>query len=124
MRESNLKTDEANPSPFKQPFLELCLFGETVKKDSPFGSVWFIDVDGKIEKYITKDNKPTDLLLDLCRSIAKAGMVVKGFDRYKGSGGPSMLLRNGALFHRAGSIEDPEPTVLAYEYREPEYRKK
>ena len=113
---------EDNPAPFRQPFLELVLAGGEATKISPRSSVFHIDVGGKIEKYITKEHRPTELLIGLCKAFAKAGVVVTEFNRYKGSAGPAAVLLNGALFYRVDVFERPPGEVFAYEYREPKYR--
>ncbi len=112
-----------NPSPFKQPFLVLNLKGDKHEALSCSDhSTAYIDVDGQIEKYITGDNTPTDLLVELCKAFAKSGAVVASFGRYLGSAGPNMLLRNGVLFVRHRAIQEPPADVLAYEYREPKFK--
>lgn len=116
-----LQLSKENPVPFKQPFLELTLAGDGAKKLSRDG-ILYIDVDGKIDKYITKEHVPTELLVELCRALAKAGAVVTEYARYKGSGGPNVVMRNGALFYRMNNVEHPPEEVFAYEYREPKYR--
>lgn len=117
-----LALDKDNPSPFKQPFLELTIAGGGVPRISDNGSQLYIDVDGQIDKYITEDHQPTLRLVELCKSFAKAGVVVTEYARYVGSGGPSVIMRHGALFYRMRSVEDPPEDVFAYEYREPKYR--
>jgi hypothetical protein len=115
-----LTLSKDNPSPFIQPFLELQLKGDGAKRLSP-GGMLLIDVGGEIEKYITDDHEPTELLVDLCRGFAKAGAVVSVFNRYRGSAGPHIIMRHGALFYRMIDVENPPEEVLAYEYRAPKY---
>jgi len=117
-----LKLSPDNPLPFAQPFLELTLGGEQLENVAPKGFLCLIDVGGQIEKYITKKNTPTRRLIDLCKSFAKAGVVVKTYTRYNGSAGPHAILRNGALFYRMDAFENPPEEVHAYQYRAPEYR--
>ena len=116
-----LKMCHANPTPFKQPFLELRIGGDVAKKILPHCPAFFIDVDGQIEKYISKENTPTKRLVNLCKSLAKAGIMVTGFQRYSGSAGPNVIMRNGALFQRMGTVEHPNVEVWAFEYRKPLY---
>jgi hypothetical protein len=112
-----------DPLPFKQPFLTLDLVGDGRKKlnCSDHGTM-HIEVDGQIDKYITEYDEPTDLLIELCKAIAKSGAVVQSFGTYTGSAGPNMLLRNGVLFVRHSAIEKPPADVLAYEYKAPLFR--
>lgn len=111
----------STPSIFIQPLLELTLSGTGSKTLSREG-VMFIDVGGNIDDFITDKNEPTELFVRLCKTIAKAGAVVVSFNRYSGSGGPSHMLRNGALFQRMDAIMHPPKETLAYEYRVPVYR--
>ena len=122
MEDTVLDLSPENPIPFKQPYLELKLKGGEAENLAPNLSRLFIDVGGKIAKYITKDKQPTDLLIELCKSMAKAGAVVMTFGQYVGSAGPNAILRNGALFYRMGRFEEPPPEVLAYEFRMPTHR--
>ena len=119
----HISANADNPLPYKQPFLVLTLKGEKSKalNCSDHGVV-HIDVDGQIEKYITEDNEPTELLVTLCKAFAKSGAVVDSFGCYQGSAGPNMLLRNGVLFVRHKAIEEPPADVLAYEYQEPLFK--
>jgi hypothetical protein len=110
-----------NPKIFVQPFLELTLAGTASKSLSSEG-VMFIDVGGRIDDFITDKNEPTELLVRLCKRIAKAGAVVTSFQRYAGSGGASHMLRGDALFARMATIDQPPKETLAYEYRVPVYR--
>jgi hypothetical protein len=106
------------------PYLELTVFGEglkTIEPEDKMHAVWFIDVGGKIEKYIS-DGHPTDLLQALCKQIASGGIMVKSFSSYRGSGGPSHILRNGTLFRRIEFRENPDNNVFAYQSRVPTYR--
>lgn len=122
-RNPHMPGDADNPSPFKQPFLVLNLKGDKHEALSCSDhSTAYIDVDGQIEKYITEEDTPTDLLVELCKAFAKSGAVVASFGRYRGSAGPNMLLRNGVLFVRQREIEEPPADVLAYEYREPKFK--
>lgn len=115
----HMSANADNPLPFKQPFLVLNLMGDKSKVlNCSDHSTVHIDVDGQIEKYISEDDKPTELLVELCKAFAKSGAVVGSFGRYLGSAGPNMLLRNGVLFVRHKAIEEPPVDVLAYEYRE------
>ena len=61
-------------------------------------------------------------LHELCESLANAGIMVRGFDRYEGSAGPTAVLLNGALFYRMNDIERVPPEVWAYKFRPPVYR--
>ncbi|MBY0538023.1 hypothetical protein K2P47_01340 [Patescibacteria group bacterium] len=116
----HMSANADNPLPFKQPFLTITLKGDNSKAlNCSDHGVAHIDVDGQIEKYISEDNKPTGLLIELCKAFAKAGAVAVSFGRYRGSAGPNMLLRNGVLFIRHTAIEEPPADVLAYEYRTP-----
>jgi hypothetical protein len=117
-----LVLQEDNPTPFRQPFLELELYGEGAKKLGVEHVMWLIDVNGRIEKYITEHYLPTRRLERLCRSLAKCGILVKSFQRYTGSAGPHVILRNGALFYRMNSIEAGISDVPAYAYTRPTYR--
>lgn len=123
-RNPHMSANADNPVPYKQPFLVLTLKGDKSKElNSVDNSSVNIDVDGQIEKYITEDNKPTDLLVELCKAFAKSGAVAVSFGRYQGSAGPNMLLRNGVLFVRHKAIEEPPGDVLVYEYRAPEFHR-
>jgi hypothetical protein len=113
---------EDDPSPFKQPFLELVIKGDVARQITPNCPFWLVDVDGKIDTYISKENKPKAPLIRLCRTLAKAGIVVTQFGRYTGSAGPHVVMRNGVLFYRMGNIENVPPEVLAFAYRTPIYR--
>jgi hypothetical protein len=115
-------TDRVNTAPsFQQPFLELIVKGEQARNffNTP---MYLIDVEGKIELYIDDDRSPTPLLIELCDKLAKAGILVTEFKGYEGSAGPHFILRNGVLFHRTMSIEEPSDDVLAYAPRIPKYR--
>lgn len=118
----NLELSDDNPSPFIQPFLELIVGGPRLKELGLDTVSWLVEVDGQIGKYITKGNASTKLLNQLCESLANAGIMVKGFDRYKGSAGPHVVLLNGALFYRMSAIERVPPEVWAYKFRPPVYR--
>ncbi|MBL8157930.1 hypothetical protein JNK62_00075 [bacterium] len=111
-------------SAFKQPLLEVTVKGDGVKKaaGAAESSVWFIDVDGQIDQFISKNNTPKKPFIELCKKLARSGVVVTGFQPYKGSGGPNFLLRNGELFHRLSDLGTRSDTILSYEYRVPVYR--
>lgn len=105
--------DSDNPSPFKQPFLFI-RFGPNEYNGRGYG--WYVDVDGKIGLYL-KDPKTTgsevnrmsdatDLMKDIVSQLAKQGKVVSSIGTYKGSAGPTHILRNGALFRRV-CLNDP-----------------
>lgn len=111
-----------DPSPFQQPFLELVIKGDVARQITPDCPFWLVDVDGKIDIYISKDNKPKAPLIRLCRTLAKAGIVVTEFGRYIGSAGPHIVMRNGILFYRMKEVEEVPPEVLAFAYRIPVYR--
>lgn len=111
-----------DPSPFQQPFLELVIKGDVARQITPGCPFWLVDVDGKIDTYISKKNTPKQPLIRLCKTLAKAGIVVTKFGRYVGSAGPHIVMRNGVLFYRMGNIENVPPEVLAFAYRVPVYR--
>ncbi len=120
----NLLLSDDNPVRFKQPFLSLILTGEGAKRFAKSSyPACFIDVNGKVGLYITKDNKPTERLVNLCKAFARAGVRVRGFDHYTGSAGPSFLLRNGALFERNLEIENADLSESSLEYVEPGFRR-
>jgi hypothetical protein len=124
MPAQNLKLSPHNPSPFKQPFLALSLTGEgAVAASGRNFPEWLVDVDGKIDLYITPENEATPLLEELCASLAHAGIRVRGFSTYEGSGGPSLMLRHGALFERMTSIENAELGEDSLAYFKPGYRR-
>lgn len=118
----NLDFSKKHPLPFVQPLLELTLAGDKAEDLAPGSSSFYIDVGGEIDMYITKANRPTDLLVDLCKAIARSGAVVTSYTRYEGSAGPNVIMRNGTLFYRMKSIEELDAKIFAYEYREPKYR--
>src|SRR3989338_11102279 len=96
-----------NPSPFKQPFLVLHL---SPKQDC---NEWTIDVDGKIDLYLNnfknitgsgtdRSKDATQLMKEVARQLKARGVLVYRISMYKGSGGPSHILRNGGVFQRIG----------------------
>lgn len=114
--------EEDRPSPFTKPLLELGLAGGEAENLGSDHKRLYIDVDGKIDLYIAEDKSATEILIDLCKSFAKAGVIVTDFNTYIGSGAPNVIMRNGALFMRMKSVESPSEEVFAYEYRPPKYR--
>ena len=111
-KEMTLRDD--NPVPFKQPFLYVRF------KDSKFNgcsSGWCIDVNGNIGKYIkgkrvittTMTNymdRATDLLKEILDEFKAADREVIHVGTYRGSAGPTHILRNGAIFRRI-HLDDP-----------------
>ena len=102
--EQELPLDEGNPVPFKQPFLILRF------ADDDSGS-WEIDVDGKIDLYLNGEradcfnhtdlaHDATELLNTMIQELRERGREVVFVGRYRGSAGPSHVLRHGAFFER------------------------
>lgn len=103
--------DEGNPSPFKQPFLVISFKDRKVHKDIADG--WHVDVDGQLEKYIegyehtiafappaNRLDRATPLMRSIVEYFASRGMEIRAIAGYRGSAGPSHILRNGAFFER------------------------
>ncbi|MFA6295298.1 MAG: hypothetical protein WC666_02640 [Candidatus Paceibacterota bacterium] len=105
-----LELDNGNPTPFKQPFL--CL------KLKRRRNGWYVDVDGMLDLYVTHDHKPTPLLIKLCARLRDCGYIVTHFGTYKGSAGPSHILRAGYLFVRMSDKLEPR-SVLCDKKEEP-----
>lgn len=98
---NELPLDPKNPSPFVQPFLHLMF-------DS--GEMWDVDVNGAVELYV-KDPVPhgshynlikatTSLMRGMIKIFKKVSGKVIHVGLYKGSAGPTHILRNGAIFKR------------------------
>jgi hypothetical protein len=116
--------DPANPKPFTQPFLVLAF-----DKADRSHMTWAIDVGGKIDEYIANFQKfyqgllktleedprqrkmgsmevtnfrsqATPRLEEILAKLATYNLRVDLVTAYVGSGGPSHVLMNGALFER------------------------
>ena len=120
---NELKMDRNNPCPFVQPYLVL-IYGRADSDDK-----LVIDVDGKIEEYISDLAKlrdelkkaeekaqdqqfiwleinlieeATPKLNEMIQELRKYGCPIWMVTTYAGSCGPDFVLRNGALFRRIG----------------------
>lgn len=120
-----------NPIRFKQPFLCIA-FTTATQPEIIHENVWYIDVDGRIDKYLTRKGdwfspegkNPKPLLIELCKMLASNGMKVVHFGTYNGSGGPTHILRCGALFHRMSSQFErgtAETSVVPTDFEPPTY---
>jgi hypothetical protein len=101
--------DKDNPSPFVQPFL-LIRFRQMVLHG--LNSGWFVDIDGKVNLYIKECahvrieehanylEQATPLLQAMVEEFLLHGWDVTHVGIYKGSVGPTHVLRNGAIFKR------------------------
>ena len=108
------------PLPFRQPLL---VFGLT---PDPSVHEWYVEVDGQIELYlkggyreegseIDRKADATPLLKALARKLKQQGVSIHHVVVYKGSGGPSHVLRGGIFFSRMKrgvSFEETTPTWM------------
>lgn len=101
-----LEMNPRNPSPFIQPFLYL-----KVKKNNGIYEVWWVDVGGKVKKYINCKRirhdettnylgQTTKLMEEIMASFRELGHEIAHLGSYTGTAGPSHILRNGAFFKR------------------------
>jgi hypothetical protein len=112
--EKELPLDPKNPCPFKQPFLTIRFRHDALNGQS---CGWFLDVDGDVEKYVRKKkdghqgeitdyrDQATPALEQLIDAFARHGWPIVHVGLYEGSGGPSHVLRNGAIFKRINLVK-------------------
>lgn len=98
-------------TPFMQPFLVL-EFEERERNGQGHG--WYVDVGGDLERFLRgPDSTPscenrlgdaTELLRRMLDEFLVAGYPVRRVTAYRGSAGPTHLLRGGAFFERRDDL--------------------
>lgn len=106
----SLPLEEDNPSAFAQPFLFISFLEPKELNGKSRG--WYVDVDGRIGLYLRsavytvrgedeqRIEDATPLLRKIINAFENLGIIVSHIGVYRGSGGPTHILRNGVFFRR------------------------